>query len=337
MSRFSLAQIIAVGVLIGCAGFEPGRAEVILGPAPGNVPYQQYYYRFSNAYPDDPTQTANDTTFYLNNVDFSGVGWKLPGVLGTDSGTAWNVAMIDSTHFVGAYHVAALGDLSVGNTLNFRPSGSTSAIVTGTVANLQNVPNPDGSKSDVLLGTLSAPLPSSIATYLIAPAAAYPQVMYVYGRSSEVGQSNADFTQSGIPFQIDGNPADNETLNGLFYSYNQPGGTPDPTMPSTVGNNESHLEEGDSGGPSFLLVGGKLQLVGTHAAVASYEDIGQSVPPGVTDDTAYSIDSYLPDYAAEIEAMIAVPEPSSLALCAFTAVGALGGFIRSRRRRPTAA
>ena len=30
---------------------------------------------------------------------------------------------------------------------------------------------------------------------------------------------------------------------------------------------EGHLEAGDSGGPSFVMVGGQLQLIGTHAAV----------------------------------------------------------------------
>jgi hypothetical protein len=160
--------------------------------------------------------------------------------------------------------------------------------------------------------------------------------MFVYGRQSEVGRNNVSGTQSGIPFQVDSNPAHNEVLDALLYDYDQPGATgatsPD-GLPSTVGNDEAYLNAGDSGGPSFILVGGQLQLVGTHAAFASYEDIGSTKPSGAQDDVSYSLDSYLPDYSATIAAM--VPEPSSLALAAFAGGGVVTGYWRSRRRRST--
>ena len=260
-------------LLIGWAGAQRCQAEVILGDDPHSP--TSTYFRFTGGFPVPPSSTDNDASFYLPTLDFSGVGWKLPGVTGS---LAWNVTMIDSVHFVGAWHVEVGGDLSVGDTINFRPAG-TSSLVTRTVANLQNVPNPDGSTSDVLLGTLSQPLLSTdgIASYPITPVATTQQVMYVYGRQSEVGRNNVSGTQAGIAFPIDSNPAHNETLNALLYDYDQPNGNPD-GLPSTVGNDESHLETGDSGSPSFVMVGGQLQLVGTHAAVASYEDVGLTLP-----------------------------------------------------------
>jgi hypothetical protein len=328
--------------LFGWVGAQECRAEVILGPAPGNVPYQQYYFRFASGFTDDPTQTVNDVNFYSNNptiagIDLSGVGWRLPGIFGPGGASAWSVTMIDNIHFVGANHVAVLGDINLGDTINFRPAG-TSSIVSRTVAKLQNVPNPDGSTSDVLLGTLNQPfLPTDgIASYPIAPFATNAQLqllqqpMLVYGRQSEMGRNNTSGTQNNITFPIDGNPAHNEVLNALLYDYDQPNGNPD-GRPSTVGNDEAHLNQGDSGGPSFVLGGSQLQIIGTHAATVTYEDISQT-PPAGGDDTSYSLDSYMPLYSAEIAALIAVPEPSTLALGAFAITAGVAAYRRSRRR-----
>jgi hypothetical protein len=334
--------IVAVFAWAVAIGPREARAEVILGP-------QQFgtdigpYFRFTGGYPDNAATTTNNPSFYLSTLDFSGVGWRLPGIFGAGGSAGWNIAMIDSIHFVGAWHVAVGGNLNIGDTVNFRPAG-TSSLLTRTVANLQNVPNADGSTSDVLLGTLNASFAagSGIAAYPLTPTATYPQVLYPYGRQSEVGQNNVSGTQSGINFPIDSNPAHNEVLDALLYDYDQPPnqtppgyGNPD-SRPSTVGNNEAHLNSGDSGGPTFVLIGGQLQLVGTHAAVLSYGDIGYNYttnpPPPGFDDNAYSADSYLPDYAATIALMTAVPEPSSLTFGVLAAAGGLTGFIRSRRR-----
>src|SRR4051812_5560194 len=308
------------------------RAEVILGPsqlATDPTPY----FRFTGGFPAPPSNTVNNPSFYLSTLNFSGVGWRLPGVAGN---LAWNVAMIDNIHFVGAWHVVVTGNMSTGDTVNFRPAGSSTAIVTRTIANLQNVPNPDSSTSDVLLGTLSQPLlpADGVASYPITAAPVIQQVMYVYGRQSEVGQNNVSGTQPNIPFPIDGNPAHDEVLNGLLYDYDQPTtninpliGNPD-GLPSTVGNNEAHVEAGDSGGPSFVLIGGQLQLIGTHAGQSFYSPAAT----GVLDQTNFSVDSNLPAYSAQIALMV-VPEPGSLALGIMTAAGTIGGYFRSRRRK----
>jgi hypothetical protein len=326
--RFSLSLF---SFFVGLAA-SPTRAEVILGPSQFGTNFN-LYLRFNGGFPANPATTVNNPNFYQPTLDLSGVGWRLPGVGGVFQ-SAWSVTMIDSTHFVGAYHVPVTGNMSIGDSINFLPQGS-STVISRTIANLQNVPNLDNSTSDVLLGTLSSPVPANVAKYAIAATAPIQTPMFLYGRQSEVGRNNVSGTQSGIPFQVDSNPAHNEVLDALLYDYDQPGATgatsPD-GLPSTVGNDEAYLNAGDSGGPSFILSGSLLQLVGTHAGVASYEDIGGTKPAGAQDDVSYSLDSYLPDYASTIASMIAVPEPSSLALLGFGVCG-MAGYLRSRRRR----
>ncbi|HEX4592111.1 MAG TPA: PEP-CTERM sorting domain-containing protein [Gemmataceae bacterium] len=335
MSRFALRLWTAV-VYISAAlvAASPVRAEVILGPSQFGASGTPYF-RFGS-FPDDPTQTQNNPSFYLSNLDFSGVGWRLPGIFST---AAYSVTMIDDIHFLGAWHVHVGNFMNVGDTINFRPAGSTNTLLQRTVANVQNVPNPDGSTSDVLLGTLNVAFApgSGIAAYPITPAAVTQQEMYIYGRQSEVGRNNVSGTQAGINFPIDGNPAHNETLNAVLYDYDQPGATgltsPD-GLPSTVGNDEAYLNGGDSGGPSFVLTGGQLQIIGTHAAVTDYAGVGLTKPAGAQDDVSFSLDSNLPAYSATIAAM--VPEPSTTALSLFAAGGALASYVRSRRRAKSA-
>jgi hypothetical protein len=296
-----------------------GRAEVILGYDPA------VYNRFTGGYPDPPSTPTNNPTFYLFSLDFSGVGWKLPG---SATGTAWNVTMIDDRHFIGAWHT--VGSINVNDTLSFRPAGSTTTI-TRTIANLQQVPNADNSPSDVLLGTLNTPfLPGDrIAAYQIAPGATSQQVIYSYGRESAVGRNNvSDRILASVG---------TGTTSAFRYDYDQPNSNPD-GFPSTVGPDESHLQGGDSGGPTFVLASGnQLQLLGAHMFLESYGDMGEPpLPPGVTDPAEYSGDSYLPAYAGQIAALIGVPEPSSLALVALSAAGATVGWWRARRHRPGA-
>jgi len=334
MSRSALRAVLSlIACLVGIVPV-PVRGEVILATSQFGANINPYL-RLAGGFPDNPASTTSNPTFYQPGLDLSGVGWKVPGVFGPGGASAWSVTMIDSTHFVGAYHTVVNGNVNIGDIINFLPQGS-STVVGRTIANLQNVPNPDNSKSDVLLGTLSAPVPAGVAAYAIAPIAAVGTPMFVYGRQSEVGRNNVSGTQAGIPFQVNGNPTDNEVLNALLFDYDQPGAT-GPTspdgLPSTVGNDEAYLNAGDSGGPSFILAGSVLQLVGTHAGFATYADIGSTLPAGAQDDVSFSLDSNLPAYASTIATMIAVPEPSSLALAAIAVGGA--GYLRARHRRGT--
>jgi hypothetical protein len=320
MIRFAARlSIIATGLVFASFSPQAIQAEVILGPAPsGTIP--SYYWRFSGGYTDDPTLTVNNPTFYQSGLDLSGVGWRLPGNGGVGGGEGWNVAMIDSQHFIGAWHVHLGGTINIGETVNFRPSNSATAIVQRTIANLQQVPNGDGTFSDVMLGTLSAPFTAldHIAAYPIAASpleSTYFQMpFFVYGRSSELGRNNFSDAVFG-PGNVVNVPGTGGPTTVFGYDYDTPTSNPDGN-PSTVGPDESHLEIGDSGGPSLIMIGGQLQLIGDHLAVST--DI-------------FSIDSFLPFYTGQIIALT-VPEPSSLILVGLTTAGAVAGYVRSRRR-----
>jgi hypothetical protein len=336
---FAYPAVAAVALLIGSAGLQKCRAEVILGPTPGNVPQAQYYYRFSSGFTDDPTQTMNDPTFYQPTLDLSGVGWRLPGIFGPGGASAWNVTMIDNIHFISNWHVHTGNVMNIGDTINFRPAG-TSSIITRTVANLQQVTNqglassgvPDGSPSDVMLGTLNAPFTpaNGIRAYPLATTSTTQQVAYLYGRQSEFGRNNIS------PSLVLADVGTGTTAT-FRMDYDQPNSNPD-ALASTVGADEAHLNAGDSGGPTFVLVGGQLQLLGGNMYIQSYGDPGEpALPPGVTDPVEYSGATYLPLYTAQINALIAVPEPTSLALGVVAGGGMIVGWLRSRRKRPAAA
>jgi hypothetical protein len=316
--------------LLGMAGPPAARAEVILGPeqlAANPAPY----FRFSGGYPDNPAATTNNPSFYLSTLDFSGVGWKLPGIFGPGGGSGWNVAMIDNTHFIGAWHVHNLNgvvNMDIGDTLNFRPAGSTNTIVQRTIANLQQVPNADTTGSDVMLGTLNASIAGTgVSTYPIAAAGVSQQVIYAYGRQSEVGQNNFGQIATGAG----GGGLSPASI--FVFDYDQPNSNPDsrPVLgfPSA---NEGGYQAGDSGSPVFVLVGGQLQLLGAAYGTISYGDPGQQPKPAnVVDPLEFSAATYLPDYVAQINAL-AVPEPGSLALGLCAGSGILAGYMRSRRR-----
>lgn len=324
----SSSGLFSLGIIAAAIATNPCRAEVILGPAPTGT-ISSYYNRFAGGFPDTPSTTVNNPTFYQPTLDLSGVGWKLPGFFGAGGGNAWSVAMIDDRHFIGAWHTAnnpipAERALNVGDTLNFRPFG-TSSLMSRTISNLQQVFNASNQPTDLMLGTLSTPfLPTDgIRAYTIPSTVTPQQELYIYGRESRLGRNN-------VSQLITANVGSGDTVC-LIYDYDQPGGNPD-GQPSTVGPDEAHTEPGDSGSPLFVLIGGQLQLVGTHSGIGSYQDFGLQNPPGVTDLIAYSLDVYVPFYSAQIAALIAVPEPSSFALITIVGIGAAIRYRRGRRQ-----
>ncbi len=338
MCRLIAVQITTVGMLLGCAGLQSARAEVILGAEQDGININNYL-RLTGGYPTDPSTTTSNSTFYLPSLDLSGVGWVLPGIF---SSAAWNVTMIDSQHFIGAWHTNPT-NVSVGSTVNFLPLGASS-IASRTVANLQQVPNAGGGGSDVMLGTLNAPVPAGVAAYPIAAAATAQQLLYVYGAQSQVGQNNLTMGTFILPTSMGPQPISSPGLYDVgtgatlayLFDYDQPNSNPD-GQPSTVGTSEAALSAGDSGGPTFVMVGGQLELLGDNMFNISYDPTFNPAPPGTVDSIEWSGATDLASYAAEIQTLIAVPEPSSLAFCAVSVAGAVGASVRSRRRQPAPA
>src|SRR4051794_6106060 len=77
---------MALACLAGLVAPPAARAEVILGPSQLGTDINPYL-RFAGGFPTTASSTQNNPTFYLQNLDFSGVGWRLPGIFGS---AAWN-------------------------------------------------------------------------------------------------------------------------------------------------------------------------------------------------------------------------------------------------------
>ena len=88
-----------------------------------------------------------------------------------------------------------------------------------------------------------------------------------------------------------------------------------------ITSHETFYQGGDSGAPSFVVVGADLQVAGIHTYIAynvlstnSSNVIEFSTPEvSINADTTrrISYDNFVPNYRSEILAITAVPEPSS--------------------------
>ncbi len=245
--------------------------------------------------------------FYAgDNKAFIGAGFDFSGV--STSGP-W-ATMISPQYFITAYHWSA----NYSPTLTFYEGNSTA-----TGGHTYNVDTSfrvyatyDGQPADVCIGRLTAPIPASdhIAYY---PVLALPNVsdyvgmsIYNYGNPNLVGRN--------VISQVEPYAEAGENGWGMFYNYDVPG----------VGPDETYLIGGDSGGPSFAVVNGKLALLGEH--FSSYGTSGQipfdGGPPKASDGSWWSVDGFLPSYIDQVDAMLpanqqlttVVPEPGTAVL-----------------------
>ena len=263
---------------------------------------------------DRHARFANSPNFIGAGYDFSGVG---------NSANGW-VTMISPSHFLTAAHIGAGGtatfdrDNRIDN--NIEIPLITRSVLSDSLVRLQNT---DGSPTDLLFGRLDAPLTAAdgIASYDIAerPAAGdyVGSTQFVYGRgeggidSDRLGRNTIDRV---VPLrEVD--PAF-EPASGsspvTISNYDYTGGS---------GDDETFLMGGDSGGPNFLVIDGALALVGINWFNATADnDPNKMVLSG---------SSYVPAYASQIEGLMAVPEPASIAtLATMTAT-----LLLTRRRR----
>ena len=204
---------------------------------------------------NDRFYTGADRAFIGANMDLSGVGLS--------SGGSW-ATMISPQYFISAYH----DHPGAGQTVTFYEGDTTSSGAhTFTVDSTYILTSYNGSPSDVYIGKLPTPIPASdnIAYYpvLNLPNSDYAgTTIYTYGYPNRLGEnvisSIGPYTEAG------------ESQTGMFFNYDVPG----------VGPSESYLMGGDSGGPSFSLVNGKLALMGEH-----FSNWGTSGLPGAPGTT----------------------------------------------------
>ncbi len=196
---------------------------------------------------DHAMSSTNDRFYTGSDKAFIGAMYDLSGV-GLSSGGSW-ATMISPQYFISAYH----DHPGAGQTITFYEGDTTaSGAHTYTVDSWSAITNFNGSPSDVYVGRLTAPIPASdnIACYPVLQLANNSSyvgmTIYNYGYPNRLGEnvisSIATYTEAG------------ESQTGMFFNYDVPG----------VGPSESYLMGGDSGGPSFTEVGGKLALLGEH-------------------------------------------------------------------------
>jgi hypothetical protein len=299
MKRFALATAMLTVVLL-CGNLLGDTFLQGLGGSNGlqNEGNQGASYR------NDRFYTGADRAFIGQSYDWSGVGLS--------SGGSW-ATMISATYFLSANH----DHPGAGQTITFHtnddPNGPT---FTYTVANWSYQTQDNGNGSDLYLGELTAPVDSSIAKYPVvqlANDAAYNNLVnWTYGYPNRVGKNNIssisdlNLISSGLGY-----------TRVMYYTYNATGGQ---------GFDESYLEGGDWGGPSFVMEGGLPALVGIHF-----------VNSGAVYNLARSGDSFVPFYISQLDANMSggeqltiVPEPASLSLLA---LGGLALLRRAMRRR----
>lgn len=289
------------------------RAGVIVGYEQGDPASHARYDRFAGGFPSAPV--ANTSPVFIGaGYDLSGVGW----IAGSPH---LAVTMITPQHFLAAAHVGT------GSSVQFVGAGGvvqTYAVASSTRLNTQfaggTLP------SDVLIGTLAAPIPDShgITSYPIAgltdsTTPGTPLLVYgqnpAYGTSPHLGTNVADGTALE---SFDGFAT--EATRVVFYDF----------TPGVDG--EIYLIGGDSGGPLFTVVNGQLALIGGHYGVSN-----PTTNPNAGDISA---STFLPSYLNELNRVLAgsgyqarvlaVPEPATLSLG--VALAGVFGLARCVRR-----
>jgi hypothetical protein len=270
-------------------------AFTILFPANS---YALYIRSYSPAQ-DNRFYSGSDKNFLGKLYDFSGVGFS--------SSNAW-ATLVANNYFLSANHYHP----ATGNTVTFYATNSTSGpSYTYTVTGGMQIAG-----TDLWLGWFgsSVNVNSSIARYpieILPTSNAYKnQILYTYGldqinRTNQVVGRNV---LDNLSYTTDG------TSTGLTAWYDYDGkDTP------SVNGDESYLLVGDSGAPSFVVVGSKLALVGIHWAHTDATAV----------NGASSVDTFVPQYFSQLnlamtsraESLTAVPEPSVLWYMPVMAIG----------------
>ncbi len=217
-----------------------------------------------------PSAPVRNPGFIHAALNLSGVGWSAED-------PQKQFTLISPLHFAGANHFRP----SLNSMVNFLAQDGT--VVSRQVTALTAMLNDQGQATDVLIGTLGAPVhPSSGVAFLPylnqdSESAYVGQPLIVLGRHARGGRGTiaavADF--GGDP--VTSASGINKTRT---YSFNY--------RTAFGGADDSYGEVGDSGSPGLVPIEGRAAVVGTHTAVLTV--LG----------TITTIDSLLPAYAAGI-------------------------------------
>jgi hypothetical protein len=171
-------------------------------------------------------------------------------------------------------------------------------------------------KTDIWLGELESPVSSSVAVYEIADSLSIGQYVVNVGRDesgSYTSQRVGDNFVTGAGVSSFKSVFTDSWIVEFDYDDPENGGNPDETL----------LRSGDSGGPTFTVNNGALELLGIHSLTADAD------PPGISDGD-FSVDSLVSPYQTEIYSISPVPEPSALLLLL---LGGLMFYLRGAARR----
>lgn len=304
---------IALGVLL---------PAFLIAPAWADLQVQSY-----DDARNDRFYVGLDKAFLGQGYDFSGVG-NTAGLAG--NGT-W-ATMISPSFFVSASHYHPGNGASITFFENNDPSGPSHTYTVQSGVGMTIDGTPGGLPSDLWLGKLTAPInpADNIATYSIVQLPNendYNNLpIFVYGKPHRLGRNQV--TDIDNADEKDVNDVVIKRTRSMIYEYNDP-------APLLIGGDEAYLHGGDSGGPSFMSIGGQLALVGTHYFNS---DLTHTDPPAVDGD--YSGDSFIPYYINQLNARmlqldpntteqvtVVVPEPAGLSLLG------LAGLLLAKRRR----
>lgn len=248
----------------------------------------------------DRFYTGNDKAFVGDPYDFSGVGF---------TGQNW-ATLISDCYFISATHFHAGNGASM---TFWETNNQAGPSHTYTVAGGQQIGG-----TDLWVGWLNTAVDASIARYSVLDLPTYPDylglTLYNYGLTHRVGRNVLD--DYGL---LTVGPSTGFVM-GYDYDNND---TP------SVGGDETFIQVGDSGAPSFTVFDGKLTVQGIHWAITD------AFP--ATNEGESSYDTFVPTYIANLNGVLAnkgqsvsvVPEPSA---ALFVLLGATGLAGRHRRR-----
>lgn len=255
----------------------------------------------------------NHPSFIGSGIDWSGVARSSNGLWAT---------MISDNYFLSAAHFAP----GIGSKLTIYGSND----INGPKQEVNVIGGQSIAGSDLWLGQIDQA--TNFATYsVVSPTNLVGQDVFMFGVSSpfpveaqmRLGRNTVEgffknFTDPGLP-----------TGDIYIYDYDNPTGG--------VGDDEAIVEGGDSGAPTFLVVGNTPLLLGLHW----FRYAGD-----FSDSSSGSGDTAAPSYITELnQAMVGgqqvsivfVPEPSAMALVGVSL--AAWGFrrrLRNGSRHPVA-